>query len=97
MPLYFYTKRKKLFAAIAVSCIAVLVTIGVMAQKGWLPNTDPLTGKKTGLFGKELPKNASSSWNPYAAPLPTPTPQLSKEYIYAGQRLVAVDDPSPSP
>ncbi len=39
----------------------------------------------------------SSSWldtvNPFAsAPAPDPTPQLSKEYIYAGSRLLAVED-----
>lgn len=41
--------------------------------------------------------NGSTSWldtvNPFAsAPLPNPTPQLSKEYIYAGSRLLAVED-----
>ena len=38
-----------------------------------------------------------SSWlnsvNQFAsAPLPSPTPQLSKEYVYAGSRLLAVED-----
>lgn len=71
----------------------VLVTLGIFANNGWLPSTDPLTGKKTGWFGRELPRNASSSWNPLAAPLPTPTPQLSKEYIHLpGGRLLAVED-----
>jgi len=73
--------------------IAFLVTLGVFASNGWLPSTDPMTGRKTGWFGKELPKNASSSWNPFAAPIPNPTPQLSKEYVYAsGSRLLAVED-----
>ncbi|MEQ1606467.1 MAG: VCBS repeat-containing protein [Pyrinomonadaceae bacterium] len=63
-----------------------------MASNSWLPKTDPLSGKKTGWFGKELPKNASSTWNPLAAPPPSPTPQLSKEYVYAGSRLLAVED-----
>lgn len=77
---------------IAVAAVVLLAGIGVMARNGWLPNTDPLSGKKMGWFGKELPKNASSSWNPLAVPSPTPTPQLSKEYIYAGSRLLAVED-----
>lgn len=77
---------------VAAACVLLLAAVGVMASNGWLPRTDALTGKKTGWFGKELPKNASSSWNPFAAPLPTPTPQLSKEYIYAGSRLLAVED-----
>jgi len=41
------------------------------------------------------PKDRSllSKVNPFLAPpTPTPTPQLSKEYIYAGSRLLAVED-----
>ena len=30
--------------------------------------------------------------NPFLAPLPSSTPELSKEYIYAGDRLLAVED-----
>ena len=33
-----------------------------------------------------------SSINPFTNPSPTPTPQLSKEYIYAGGRLLSVVD-----
>ena len=34
-----------------------------------------------------------ASVNPWVVqPTPTPTPQLSKEYIYAGSRLLAVED-----
>ena len=76
--------------------LSMLLGLGVFAKNGWLPNTDPLSGKKTGWFGKELPKNASSSWNPLAMPSATPTPQLSKEYIYAGSRLLAVEDANAS-
>jgi hypothetical protein len=86
-------KRKRLLAWCGALGFVVLVTLGVFASNGWLPSTDPMTGRKTGWFGRELPKNASSSWNPFAAPLPSPTPQLSKEYIYAsGSRLLAVED-----
>ncbi len=84
-------KRKRLLASIGALAVVCLIGLGAMAKNGWLPSTDPLSGKKTGWFGKALPRNASSSWNPYAAPLPTPTPQLSKEYIYAGS-LLAVED-----
>ncbi len=49
-----------------------------------------MSGKKTGWFGRELPKHATSAWNPF--PPPNPTPQLSKEYVYAGSRLLAVED-----
>jgi hypothetical protein len=38
-------------------------------------------------------RSALSSINPFLAPpTPTPTPQLSKEYLYAGSRLLAVED-----
>lgn len=38
-------------------------------------------------------RSALSRINPFVtAPLPNPTPQLSKEYVYAGSRLLAVED-----
>lgn len=79
--------------------ITFLMVLGVMASNGWLPHTDGLTGKRTGWFGKEVAKSAPSSWNPFAMPTATatPTPQLSKEKIYAGiSRLVAVEDANAS-
>lgn len=81
---------------IGVIGLGLLLGLGVFAKNGWLPSTDPLSGKRTGWFGKELPKNAASSWNPLAMPSATPTPQLSKEYIYAGSRLLAVEDANAS-
>ncbi|HKP70346.1 MAG TPA: hypothetical protein VJV05_13755 [Pyrinomonadaceae bacterium] len=77
---------------IAAFALLSLLTIGVFASNGWFPSTDSLTGRRTGWFGQPLAKNSASSWNPLAAPLPTPAPQLSKELIYAGGRLVAVED-----
>lgn len=88
---------RKSLLAVAGFAVVALLTVGVFAQNGWWPTTDPLTGQKTGWFGKQLPKNASSSWNPFAAPLPDPTPQLSKIYIYAGSRLLAVEDANANP
>lgn len=87
-----FQQRKRLSASLTILTFVALVAVGVFASNDWLPSTDGLTGKKTGWFGTQLPANASSSWNPFAAPLPTPTPQLSKEYIYAGSRLLAVED-----
>jgi len=84
--------KKQLLYPILGFAVLSLFVIGVMGKNGWLPSTDALTGKKTGWFGSTLPANASSSWNPMAAALPTPTPQLSKEYIYAGSRMLAVED-----
>ena len=77
---------------IGVTSLALLLVIGVFAKQGWYPSTDNLSGKRTGWFGKPLAKNAPSSWNPLAMPTATPTPQLSKENIYAGGRLLSVVD-----
>lgn len=85
-------KRKKLLAWTGALVLIALITLGVFAKRGWLPHTDALTGKRTTWFGAPLAKNASSSWDPFAAPLPSPTPQLAKEYVYAGSRLLAVED-----
>lgn len=79
-------KRKKLLVIIAALVFISLVGLGAMAKNGWLPSTDPMTGKKTGWFG------SSESTLQRASSLPSPTPQLSKEYIYAGSRLLAVED-----
>ncbi|MGD9564326.1 MAG: hypothetical protein AB7P09_14945 [Pyrinomonadaceae bacterium] len=65
----------------------------MFAQKGWLPFIDGLTGAKTGWFGKPLPKNTGNVWNPINSMLPT-TAQLSKSYIYAGSKLIAVEESS---
>ena len=83
-------KRRKFVYASSACALVVLIGLGVFAKNGWLPSDS--FGKKTGWFGKELPKNAGSMWNPLAAPLPTATPQLKTEYVYAGSRLLAVED-----
>jgi len=67
----------------------LFVGLGVMAKNGWLPQTDPKTGKRTGWFGAKLQNQSASSWNPFAPPPPSPTPVVAKEYIYAGGRLLA--------
>ena len=82
--------KRRILALSGGCAIPVLVALGVFAANDWLPKTDPMTGVKTGWFGRELPKHATSAWNPF--PPPSPTPQLSKEYIYAGSRLLAVED-----
>ncbi|HET9130623.1 MAG TPA: VCBS repeat-containing protein, partial [Terriglobia bacterium] len=83
--------RRKLFTALGIVAGSLLVTLGVFASNDWFPKTDPMSGQKFGWFGKKLPKNyTASAWNPI--PPPSPTPQLSKEYIYAGSRMLAVED-----
>src|SRR5215204_1885798 len=86
------TKRLRFITAVVVFTFVSLVTIGVFAKNEWFPSTDALSGKKSGWFRKPLPTNASSSWNPFAQPLPPPALQRSKEYIYAGSQLLAVED-----
>jgi hypothetical protein len=83
-------KRKRLVVYTGACAVALLITLGVFAKNEWLP------GNGRTWFGKPLAKNAGSSWNPLAAPLPNPTPQLSKTYVYAGSRLVAVQDANAS-
>lgn len=83
--------KNRWFKSSAIAILSLLITVGVFAANDWFPKTDALTGEKTSWFGKKLPKNATSSaWSPL--PPTTPTPQLSKEYIYAGQKLLAVED-----
>ena len=91
--------KQKLFYGIVALCMLFAIGLGAFAQNGWLPKTDPISGKRTGWFGRDLPKDAPSSWNPVASAFPSPTPTplpLSKEYIYAGSRLLAVEDANAS-
>jgi FG-GAP-like repeat len=95
--------RKKLVVGISAFCFVTLIALGAMAKNGWLPSTDPMTGEKTGWFGsKSSPpyeggvdafRGRGGSLDPNA-PLPSGTPQLKSEYIYAGSssRLLAIED-----
>lgn len=77
------------------TALLLLIALGIFARNGWLPHTDPVSGKKYGWLGRPLPNNvASSVWNPVVT---SPTPQLSKEYIYAGSRMLAVEDANAIP
>src|SRR5258708_17902414 len=40
----------------------------------------------------EMKNKESTPWNTVAEPHPSVTPKLSKEYVYAGSRLLAVED-----
>jgi hypothetical protein len=80
--------KSRMMLLVAAIVVALLITVGVLAKNEWFPST----ANRTTWFGKPLARNASSSWNPLAAPNPTPTPQLSKEYVYAGSRLLSVVD-----
>jgi hypothetical protein len=85
-----FGKRKRLFYYTSAFALLVFVIAGVFADNGWFPSSDP--HKRTGWFGKPLAKNAPISWNPVAV-MTTPTPlPLSKEYIYAGSKLLSVVD-----
>lgn len=84
-------KNKRKAVAAWVGLLGLIAVIGVFAGNGWFPKEDPLSGRKTGWFGRELPPETTNIWNPVSAP-PSATPQLAKEYIYAGSRLIAVED-----
>jgi hypothetical protein len=79
-------KQRKLFARPAGLILVPLEVIGVFTRNEWFPTIDPLTGKRTGWFGNK------SGDIPTTTAVPVPTPQLSKEYIYAGTQLPAVED-----
>ena len=89
--------RKKILSQAVTVGLILVVGIGAMAGMGLLPHTDKRTGKKYSWFRKELPKTATNLWNPFASP-PVPTaPSLSKEYIYAGDRMLAIEDYEQTP
>ena len=106
-------RRKKLAYGIGACALVFLIALGIFASNGWLPKTDPMTGKKTGWFGSpgsppyeggvDASRDRGGSLSEPPAPLPNATPSLSKEYIYAGSRLLAVEDanagatPTPTP
>ncbi|MCC6327362.1 MAG: VCBS repeat-containing protein [Acidobacteria bacterium] len=75
-------KRTTLSVRAGVFAAVVLITLGIFAANNWFPRTDAFTGKRYGWFGSETA----------AAVPPLPTPQLSREYLYAGSRLLAVED-----
>jgi hypothetical protein len=84
-------KRKRLVVYTGAFVVALLITLGVFAKNEWLP------GNGKTWFGKPLAKGSDSVWNPLAAPLPAPTPTLSKSYVYgAGGRLLVVEDANAS-
>ena len=97
--------KEKIFQMIVAAGLLILLVLGAFGQMGWLPNTNVETGKRTGWFGTEIAKTSeSSNWNPFAeTKFPQAAPQLSKEYIYAGSRLLAIEEagggatPTPTP
>lgn len=95
-------KRRRFLAGAGFFAIVVLITLGVFASNGWFPRTDAFSGKRTGWFGRSVSSphvikgsaTDQSGW--FASAPPSPTPQLSKELIYAGSRLLAVEDANAS-
>ena len=93
-------KRRTLLYGFSAFVVVSLIVLGIMGQNGWLPSTDPMTGQKTGWFGKRVSSphvskgSASNETSWFSSAPPSPTPQLAREYIYAGSgsRLLAVVD-----
>lgn len=90
--------KSKYVKIAAIASLSSLLALGVFAANGWLPRTDPLSGKEYGWFGSESSPPSEGGAAPAAggglvpSSPPSGTPQLSKEYIYAGSRLLAVED-----
>ncbi len=69
--------RRRLAYGLALFTFLSLTVLGAMAGNGWLPS---LSGSEPGAVATGL------------APPPTPGTSLSREYLYAGQRLLASED-----
>jgi hypothetical protein len=85
-------QKRRLLWIFASIILSLLIVIGIFAENDWLPHTDPVSGRKFTWFGKEVPKSTNVGVFASMFTTPTPTPQLSKEYIYAGSRLLAIED-----
>ncbi len=71
--------------------VAAMVIVTVGAAGATLKYMQEDAVQQNALRVKE--RSMLSSINPFVlSPSPTPTPQLAKEYIYAGSRLLAVED-----
>src|ERR1044072_8925261 len=85
--------RKK-SSRLLVIALAAFLSIGVLgAGLNYLESAARMENARR--QQNPLVKNESwmASMNPFLlAPTPTPTPQLSKEYIYAGSRMLAAED-----
>jgi hypothetical protein len=73
------------------TAIIVFLSLGVLGAGLKYLEEDAKRQKAEGLSTEKL--SLLSRVNPFVpAPPPSPTPQLSKEYIYAGSKLLAVED-----
>src|SRR5687767_13504373 len=70
--------RRRLFAYLGALVFGLMIIGGVFAKYGWWG------------FGSSVP--GASATKPSLATAPSPTPQLSKSYVYAGSRLLTVED-----
>lgn len=78
-------KRKRLFVSLGALVFVSFVILGVLAKNGWLD------GKRVGSPHVAQGSTAGAA-GLSVVPSTTSTPQLSKEYIHAGSRLLAVED-----
>jgi len=80
-------KQKTLLACLGALVFVSLILTGIFAKNGWFPTTDTLTGERTGWFGR-----TAADKDQLVGPQPVQNFRLSKEYLYAGSRLLAVED-----
>lgn len=84
-------KRKNFIIAAAAVFLLGLIALGAAAKNGWLDAKSNYASSASSRTGAVTlaPVNPAA---PAAAVMTSPTPQLSKEYVYAGSRLLAVED-----
>ncbi len=89
--------RSERLAAIGVCLLLVVGALGAAGVGGRIGSVFSSLGSGQKVNQSQSGQTADSAsmfsrLNPFAAPIVTATPQLSKEYIYAGSRMVAVED-----
>lgn len=67
---------------LGLTALILLLGLAVLAYNGLALAVSGPGGAATGVF----------VWDPFSPPSPTPTPQLRKEYIWAGAKLLAAED-----
>lgn len=80
--------EKRYYVGNLSALLLLLIVTGIFARNDWFPSTDPLTGARKSWFGRVVDAGDRSA----AGPVPTPALTLSKEHLYLGGELIAVED-----
>lgn len=89
--------REKIIGA----ALIALLALGALGATGGLPSVKSIAGVFNRFAETVGFKHKDTNLKLEHSSLPTPTPQLSKKYIYAGSRMLAIEDygiaPTPPP